>query len=383
MITRANQITLVLGMLGWLTSLPPSHAAVVRLTVESGPRGVVSASGLDREQLRAVAASPERAGALLKVVTRNASELPIEVQPAVIGRYEIDAEKGQLTFQPRFPWEPGVRYMAVVRQPDGASLRKEFGLPAIDPGPPTTSVTRVSPGRDVLPENLLRFYIEFSAPMGRGEAYEHVHLLDERGRALDLPFLELGEELWDPRGTRFTLLFDPGRIKTGVKPREDLGPVLIAGKSYTLVVDAGWHDAAGRPLTSEFRKTFRVTSPDMTSPDPKAWSLNHPADMTRAPLVVRFPEPLDRAMLGRVVVVADAAGKAVPGVVAIGEQENSWSFVPELPWRAGTYQLLVDRALEDNAGNSVARPFEVDVFERIERRSTPETIAIPFVIDGR
>ncbi len=54
-------------------------------------------------------------------------------------------------------------------------------------------------------------------------------LLNEKGRKLDVPFLEVGEELWDPTGTRLTLLLDPGRIKRGLKPREDLGPILEAG----------------------------------------------------------------------------------------------------------------------------------------------------------
>ena len=43
-------------------------------------------------------------------------------------------------------------------------------------------------------------------------------------------------------------------------------------------------------------------------------------------------------------------------------------------WRAGPHLLLVDRALEDLAGNSVGRPFEVDVFGPVERRVTAEVV---------
>ena len=50
-----------------------------------------------------------------------------------------------------------------------------------------TSVTRVAPSQKVLPENLLKFYIEFSGPMNRGEAYEHLPLLDSAGKPIDLP----------------------------------------------------------------------------------------------------------------------------------------------------------------------------------------------------
>ena len=71
--------------------------------------------------------------------------------------------------------------------------------------------------------------------MSRGEAYRHIRLLDATGKPVAAPFLELDEELWSDDGKRFTLLFDPGRIKRGLKPREELGPVLEAGKSYELV----------------------------------------------------------------------------------------------------------------------------------------------------
>ena len=61
------------------------------------------------------------------------------------------------------------------------------------------------------------------------------------------PFLELDEELWSPDGTRFTLIFDPGRIKRGLKPREEVGPVLEAGKSYSLVIDRRLARRIGKP----------------------------------------------------------------------------------------------------------------------------------------
>ena len=69
--------------------------------------------------------------------------------------------------------------------------------------------------------------------MSRGEVYRRVRLVGEQGD-VDLPFLELGEELWDPEGRRLTLLFDPGRIKRGLKPREDAGQILQPGKRYAL-----------------------------------------------------------------------------------------------------------------------------------------------------
>ena len=117
----------------------------------------------------------------------------------------------------------------------------------------TTRVVSVWPSRELLPENLLRFYVSFSAPMSRGEAYRRIKLLDaSTGKPVDAPFLELDEELWSPDGTRFTLLFDPGRIKRGLRPREEVGPVLEAGKSYSLMIETRLARRDGQPARVAF-----------------------------------------------------------------------------------------------------------------------------------
>ena len=50
-----------------------------------------------------------------------------------------------------------------------------------------TVVEAVYPTAERLPENQLKFYLHFSAPMSRGEAYRRVQLLDEKGKAVELP----------------------------------------------------------------------------------------------------------------------------------------------------------------------------------------------------
>ena len=115
-------------------------------------------------------------------------------------------------------------------------------------------MAQVYPTADRLPENQLKFYVVFSAPMARGGVYRHINLLDERGKAVDLPFLELDQELWDKSAQRLTVFCDPGRIKRGLKPREEFGPVLVEGKRYTLVIDTGLEDANGNPLKERFQK---------------------------------------------------------------------------------------------------------------------------------
>ncbi len=303
--------------------------------------------------------------------------------PSMLGRVLFDGTA--LRFEPRYPAVPGARYRLIFHRKripgreDAASVAQEY---AIGGGPAATpnSLTEVYPSSNALPENLLKFYLHFSGPMSRGEAYQRIRLLDADGNEVADPFLELGEELWDADLRRFTLLFDPGRIKRGLKPREEVGPVLEEGKRYTLVVDADWLDASGNPLAEEVRKSFTVLPPDDSPLDAESWKIEPPGAGTDAPLVVRFEEPLDHALLERVVRVVDAAENPVDGAIAITDAETCWQFTPADAWEPGMYQLVVDTTLEDLAGNSIGRAFDVDVFEPIQKRITTDTIAIPFSV---
>src|SRR5262245_31120352 len=247
----------------------------VRLTQGKGG-ATVDVVGLSKEQLSGLGKLPpasEKWGAVLAVYVDRGKVSPD--QPAVLGAWRV--EGGVLRFEPRFPLARGVRYRAVFRPAalaggKGKPVEVVLSLPRA-PRKPAATVARVYPTRDRLPENQLKFYLHFSAPMSQGGSFQHIKLLDARGKAVDFPFLELDQELWDSTGTRFTLLFDPGRIKRGLKPRELFGPALEQGKRYTLVIDRTWKDAEGTPLKEAFRKAFTVGPPDDTQPDPKTWKL--------------------------------------------------------------------------------------------------------------
>jgi hypothetical protein len=319
--------------------------------------------------------------------------------PPVWGTYRIDGDI--IRFEPRFPLEPGMTYRAefdparlndltkaltrtdggaVGRPPSRTKLSADYS-PLQRVARSTTRVVSVWPSRELVPENLLRIYISFSAPMSRGEAYRRIKLIDSStGKPVDAPFLELDEELWSRDGTRFTLLFDPGRIKRGLRPREEVGPILQDGKSYSLMIEPDWPDAMGNSLVSPFRKNLRVGQPDETSPDPKNWKISAPRANTREPLEVRFPESLDRALLDRLISVQDAMARGVPGQISVGESETLWRFIPLDPWKVGDYSLQIGTELEDLAGNSVARPFEVDAAGPLSKRIATETVALPFRI---
>jgi hypothetical protein len=358
-----------------------SPAAGPAIRMNAGRFEVVGLDAAELRRLKATDLTPADWQALFAVYVVSDRGTPDREQPAVLGSYRV--EDGVLRFAPRFPLVRGVRYQAVFRpsrlpgRSGGADVRAEFELPRAKPAV-ATAVTHVYPTRDRLPENLLKFYLHFSAPMSKGEAYRHIRLLDATGKAVDMPFLELDEELWDPGGTRLTLFFDPGRIKRGLKPREEVGPVLEEGRSYTLVINEKWADAEGNPLKETYRKSFRAVAPDDTPPDPKEWKIEPPPSGSTGALTVTFPEPLDHALLQRLLWVTDANGNRVTGTSRVTDEETRWHFTPERPWQAGGYDLVVDTTLEDLAGNSIGRPFEVDLFRPVRRTLGAATVKRPF-----
>jgi len=306
--------------------------------------------------------------------------------PPVQGSYRLT--NNRLVFEPLFPLQAGVNYHAVfepakaVRPPAGTSFDVIETILRIEKpkAKPETIVSQVYPTANSLPENLLKFYLHFSAPMSQGKVYSHIHLLNARNEKIDLPFLELDEELWNPDGTRLTILFDPGRIKSGLLPREQDGPVLREGNSYTLKIDTTWPDAAGAPLKQGFTKNFIVAAPDVGMPSPARWKMTAPEAGSINPMTLDFPEPLDHALLQRLLWIEDAGKHAVEGQVQVGNVERQWAFVPNQAWKDGDYRVVIGTGLEDLAGNSVARPFEVDRVQRPDDEFVPDYVTLEFKI---
>ena len=344
-------------------------------------------SGLDPASLRAWMAREPRSPDWQKVLSIHAGQdrLVDDLNvPPMLGRY---AGRGNvLVFVPEFPLQPGLRYRAEFRPaalPGADASAKPIiaHLAVTAPiGAATTSVKAVYPSAPELPENLLKFYLHFSAPMSRGHIYGHIRLLDDVNKAVDLPFLELDEELWNPEMTRLTLFIDPGRIKRGVKPLEEIGPALEQGRSYTLVIDRDWRDAAGNPLKEDFRRQFKVGAPDREPPDPQRWRIIAPSAGTRAPLMVGFGESMDEALARRMIRVVDARSQVIAGSAEVADHERTWSFTPDEPWPQGRLQLEVQATIEDLAGNNIGKPFEVDVFNSVARKLTSESVTIPFEV---
>lgn len=354
----------------------------------STAKAFVEVSGLSAatlEQLPKAGWDPAQWQRLLSVFAESVNSASGQNLPPMAGSYHVQGNA--LRFDPQFPLEPGVSYRAVL-QPNqlpgannstAAPTTAIFQMPSRETAPGTV-VSRIYPSADVLPENLLKFYVHFSAPMSRGRIYDHIHLQDESGKKVELPFLEIDEELWDPSLTRLTLFIDPGRIKRGVRPLVEIGPALEAGKSYALVIGREWQDASGNPLKESFQKAFKVGPPDRQPPNPAQWKIESPPIGTREPVTIAFDKPMDQALSQRVISVVTPSGQSVQGTTTLTDQERRWIFTPNDSWQAGNYQLIIQTTIEDLAGNNIGKPFDVDVFEGVQRKLKSSAVKLPFVI---
>ena len=302
--------------------------------------------------------------------------------PAMLGTYAVDGST--VRFTPAFPLNAGRQYevrfdaAAVAGATAGAPLTATVGRPAGNTIP-STVVARIYPTADVVPANVLRMYIEFSGPMGRKSGVEYIKLLDDSGKEIQGAVLPLDYEFWSPDHKRFTVFFDPGRVKEGILPNREMGRAFTAGKTVTLVVSREWRDEHGLPLKDDYRRTFRTAPADDQPIDPAMWRIVAPPASGREPVVVTFPEPLDHSLLLRTLGIR-RNGQPVAGDTRVDANETRWTFTPQEPWRAGTYHLLALDLLEDLAGNQIGRAFEVDNFDTVDKNPDPETVTIPFTV---
>ncbi len=341
----------------------------------------VEVSDLPKEmhaKLKAATPTEKEWHPIFRVVVAGGTNEEVLARTPVAGTYTL-TETG-VRFDPQFPLVPGREYIAIVHDiPNAKPMLATLSLPKPPPSP-RVAITAVYPSGNRLPENTLRFYIHFSGPVARGGVYRHFKLVRDDGVEVKEPFYELPEELWAKEGNRLTVFFQPGRVKRGILPREEDGPILEEGHTYTLSISEKWEDTEGRPLVSGFKKTFTAGPPDTQPVDLDNWALMAPRSNSDSPLIVKLSKPLDHALLGRVVWVADSAGKKVPGTLTVGGGERVLTFAPEKPWAKGEYRLMADPRLEDVCGNRVGEPFEVEDPKPDEPKPEPKPAERKFTV---
>ena len=348
----------------------PSSGANPSIRLTSPPHGgaaFVEVTGAPADTLRATPG--EWARVLRVAVDDNA--------PAMLGTHSLSGDA--LRFTPLYPFDPGRPYHVRFERAGSPPLTATVSLPA-QHTTPSTVVARVFPSGDVVPENLLRMYVEFSGPMGRPSGIPYMKLLDENGKEIPAAFLPVDYEFWSPDHRRFTAFLDPGRVKGGILPNQQMGRALKPGHPVTLAISREWRDEHGLPLREDYRRVLRVGPADTRPIDPATWRIQPPAAAgQRDSLVVSFQEPLDRGLLMRALGVA-RDGTPVDGDIEVGAGETRWSFTPREPWKAAVYALIALDILEDVAGNQIGRAFEVDNFDTVDKSPNPKSITIPFSI---
>ena len=362
---------------------PAPQLGQPHISLRSTGTVAVLVTGLAEDDLASLRAWPPNAGAwapLLRVSVASGDGV------AIAGRYRVAGT--DLEFSPQFPFDAGRQYFVQfdpsrLPTPRGRTLeRAVVALPGVD-HKPSVVVSAIYPSAPVWPENQLRLYIQFSAPMSRRSGVDFVKLVDDAGHEVKHTFLALEADFWNTEHTRYTVFFDPGRVKRGILPNEQMGRALVPGRRYTIVVDAAWPDANGQPLAAGFRREFRVGPADTRPITVADWRLAPPAAGSRDPLVVTFPESLDHGLLHRALGVAAPDGRAMAGEMHVEANETRWLFVPQQAWTPGAHQLVVLTMLEDMAGNKVGRAFEVDRFDRVDSAAAPERVTVPFTVTRR
>ncbi len=337
--------------------LGPAALVAIAVTAACGqPAGplsfsLVPASSSSPARIRVAGLSSEEASSLARAhldaaawqrIFRVAVDGTADDAPAVVGRYEVAS--GSIEFTPAYPLDPGRKYVATfdparLPAPRSAPVVRSVVSLAAPALTPTTTVVRMWPSADTLPENLLRIYLEFSAPMARDHGRDFLTLLDDQGHEVKDAFLALDVDFWSPDGRRYTVFLDPGRVKRGILPNDQFGRALLPGHRYTVAVDPRWRDANGQPLAAAYRHQFSVAAAQMAPLRLEDWRIHAPAAGTRDPVAVTFPRPLDHGLLQRALAVASGS-TTIPGEITIAANETEWRYTPSDPWRAGRFDLV-------------------------------------------
>ena len=194
-------------------------------------------------------------------------------------------------------------------------------------GPDSVRIDSVYPSGPRVPQNLLRMYLYFSAPMAESDVLSQITLIQSDGTVVDGVFLSNRFDLWSPDRRRLTLLLDPGRVKTGLAAHDALGRALVPGERYTLRVGTGLRDAKGCAIDGPFSVVFNVEEADVMSPDPEAWNIEPPRTGGRDPVRIDLKTPHDHLSLVYRIRVRSGDGEIVRGRISLLDDETVWAFV--------------------------------------------------------
>jgi hypothetical protein len=251
------------------------------------------------------------------------------------------------------------RWMHVSRWMVAASLA--LTLDASHASQPVDRVILVRPSGAVVPANLLRLSIEFAAAV-EGPVIRRLALSRADGDQIQQPFLD--QELWSPSGKVLTILMHPGRVKSGLKARDEKGPILSEGEDVVLTLD-------GNSI-----KHWRIGPSDAMGPVPSAWKISAVRVESKQRLVVTLDAPIEGREADYLAIV-DSTDEQVEGRAQLTRGEQIWTFTPKARWQWGPYALVARGTLEDPAGNRLGSHFETSVDSPL---GAPVDVVVPFEV---
>jgi len=186
---------------------------------------------------------------------------------------------------------------------------------------------------------------------------ENIKLLNDRGEEVEGAIFNNVYELWDQEQKQLTLILDPARVKTGLAANESLGRALQPGGHFQLVIENA-EDIHGNRLKEPYVKDFYVLKEDKEMPDTENWQIDSPKFKSREPLIIHFPQIMDRMSLLTKMRILDSNNEMVKGTVEVVNQETGWRFYPEEKWTAPTYTLQINSRFADPCGNNLNGLFD-------------------------
>ena len=353
-----------------LSGLPGGEANASPAIVwnETAAGGELRVCGLPAASLAATGAA--RLAPALEVRAFDAGlASPPKDLPALWGAYQ--AEGGCLVFRPRHRPAPGMALHAAFRGEIFDRLAGTNGTKSqqlhleLAAAPSATEVAEIWPTGDTLPENQLRLYVTFSAPMSLKGIENNLRLRDAAGDEIADAFVDVPGGLWDPGRRRLTLILHPGRVKSGIAIGEQMGKVLTKGQEIHLEIGPQARDAEGAPLREGRSCTWTIGPPQTGALDSARFRLDvGPGD--RAPLEIEAPVPLDRALALTSFAVRHGE-RELSGHLEVEPGERRLRFHPDQPWHRGqSHTLEIGPQLEDAAGNRLGASFERDPTRPVE-----------------
>lgn len=285
----------------------------------------------------------------------------------VLGDYRL--EKQRVAFSPRFLPDSDITYFVSF---NFNQLNEILNIPSkrekdsllfktVEFHPIETQATKIVnayPHINVLPENTLRVYVYFSKPMGFGNPYDYISLLDQQGTEIKNAFVELPEGLWNENRTRLTILFHPGRVKQGIGPNLNEGSILNEGELYELAISNEWKDANGLALTNEFSKKFFVAKAQRNKLRKRDWVIR---SFCKDECILRLTTGgiPDIELVDNMIEIRNEEGVEIDFDI-FPEDNGSFLIRSDALTKETSFNMIINPRMEDICGNNFLHAFEME-----------------------